>query len=273
MSNPKESSSVAGSSTSSTSSALISMLAFSAAMLHFACVLRSHARGQLEIRVGATVIPITPESLSILHTISKPVPIWAMAWLVSQWARPSFHNYHYNRGVMWGLLLSSLGDILLLPVVDIFIGGLGSFLVAHLLYIWAFGLPKLRIASVGLLLICLLYAGGMFVVLEPHLQPELKIPVIVYALVIGTMGWSAIAKLFSSTGERGGGNIIMAALGSLVFIASDTILALRDFHPAVPKRSVNAQLAVMITYYLAQALLCASCGFSRQEDLRKDKSE
>lgn len=86
-------------------------------------------------------------------------------------------------------------------------------------------------------------AAGSFLlkILIPKVPSDLTIPVIVYALVILSMGITA------SQGKLNFGRI----LGAVIFAVSDSTLAINKFVQPIE----CGQMVVMITYYLAQILL------------------
>jgi uncharacterized membrane protein YhhN len=142
-----------------------------------------------------------------------------------------------------GFVFSSLGDISLSFKGDkFFIGGLVSFLLAHVVYIITFTQDSLwSMDKAWLLGILGLFGIVMLVVLTPHLGP-MKIPVYVYISVILTMDTMAVL--------RGGDNWLLIA-GALTFTVSDTILALNKFRKPIP----GAQYWIMTTYYAGQAMI------------------
>jgi uncharacterized membrane protein YhhN len=158
----------------------------------------------------------------------------------------------YQSMIVAGLSCSLIGDIFLMLPSDRFIQGLVSFLLAHLCYIAAFftgftGATK--VSALASLILFVLYAGLMMRVLLPHLK-GLKIPVLVYMLLIMLMGWQALLRS-SSAGSAGSK---LAFAGALLFIASDSILALNRF-----KRSFkSAQFLILSTYFIAQTLIALS---------------
>ena len=156
------------------------------------------------------------------------------------------------------LLLSVAGDIALLfedrnPLF--FMAGLASFLVAHICYILAFAgirkqfmvgrgsYPNLRWAWI---IFTIIYVGTLLYVLMPYLD-ELKIPVIVYACVLGSM-LLAVAHAFPRIYSKPG---IICLAGALFFVISDSTLAINKFYMGFPM----AGIAIMLTYALAQYLL------------------
>jgi uncharacterized membrane protein YhhN len=158
-------------------------------------------------------------------------------------------SLHYIPGIHGillciGFLLSMIGDISLSFKSDkAFIGGLVSFLLAHVVYIVTFTQGSVwAMDKVWLLGILAVFGVVMMITLTPHLGP-MKIPVYVYVSVILTM--DTMAAL------RGGPNWLLIA-GALTFTVSDTVLALDKFRKPIP----GAQYWIMTTYYAGQALIC-----------------
>lgn len=198
---------------------------------------------------------VPPAGVHILVFIFKPLlmPI-LLAWMLTQGSavRSGFH-----RLIMISLVFSTAGDcFLMFKNDDLFIFGLGSFLVAHVLYIVAFA-RNLKGAAVpipigGKIMLALPFAGfvGIFLyILKDHIlgnetTKDLLVPVAVYATVIGTMGLFAMYRM--SATNRLSFRFILA--GALLFIASDSLIAINKFVSPLE----NASLMIMITYILAQ---------------------
>jgi uncharacterized membrane protein YhhN len=102
---------------------------------------------------------------------------------------------------------------------------------------------------VALLLAALALPLGMLYVLAPGLPDALALPVAVYAGAIALMAYTAAARDATSDASWR-----YAAAGALVFVVSDSILAVDKFRSPFPA----AKLAVMATYYGAQLLIAAS---------------
>lgn len=134
--------------------------------------------------------------------------------------------------IVAGLLFSLAGDVFLMLPRDHFIAGLVSFLLAHVAYIIAFGLPHNGLYIVP-------YALAALVVLRllwPHLG-RLRLPVLVYISVIVLMAGCGAAT-----------RSLLATIGVTLFVASDATLALNKFRAPF----ASAQSIVMITYVFAQ---------------------
>lgn len=176
--------------------------------------------------------PLTT-SLIILFAALIPVPV----------------GQTYRTLILIGLLFSLAGDIFLMLPQDRFVAGLVSFLAAHLAYIAAFislgGLiwdfPALAgYALYGAIMLSMLWQG----------LGALRIPVLLYIVVILVMGWQALAlwRLY------GGGTALSAALGAAFFVVSDSILAYDRFRSRCPA----TRGLVLSTYFVAQTLIALS---------------
>jgi uncharacterized membrane protein YhhN len=154
----------------------------------------------------------------------------------------------YRARVVAGLVCSLAGDVFLMLPGDWFVPGLASFLVAHLCYIAAFTRGGWR-ASPAPAVAC----GGYLMLLMWWLLPQagdVRVPVAVYGVVICTMAWQAIERRLA----LGSAAAMLGALGAVLFVISDTALAVNRF--ASPYWL--APLAVMGTYVPAQWLIALS---------------
>ncbi len=180
-----------------------------------------------------------------LMWIGKPIPVLCLIVLLRVWSPvPDF----YRRAIAVGFVFSLAGDVFLMLPRDLFIFGLGSFLLAHLCYIAAFSnrgaSGKVSLQSIRLIPF-LAYGMGMLGFLWPNLG-ELRLPVIVYVGVILTMGWRAAARI-GHPGESPKAHW-SALCGAISFILSDTLIALEKFHGAFP----FARFLIMLTYWAGQ---------------------
>jgi uncharacterized membrane protein YhhN len=156
---------------------------------------------------------------------------------------------YYKYLIIIGLIFSLAGDIFLMLPSDRFIAGLLSFLVAHIFYIIAFTQSGFSLFSFIYIIPFFIYGAILFSLLLPFLK-EMKIPVAVYAGVLLIMGWQAFSRWmgFAPSGS------LVAFIGSLFFMASDSILAIDRFKGSIS----NAQVYFMTTYFLAQWLIALS---------------
>lgn len=177
-------------------------------------------------------------NVPLAATLTKPLLLpclMVLVWLQSRTIRG--HGI-----ILAALFFSWLGDMLLmLPGEDFFMGGLAAFLSAHVCYIWIFSrgaaFRPLRVLPF-LMYAALLLAGPLYGKLPENLQ----IPVYSYVVVITSMG---IVASFRNA-QQPGYELIL--IGSILFILSDSFLALNKFSSPLPLSG----LWVMLTYGLAQ---------------------
>lgn len=156
----------------------------------------------------------------------------------------------FQRLIAAGLVLSTLGDIcLMFKGHGWFAAGLGSFLLAHLAFIGAFvqGLGPLVIPFWAWLVVP--YGAALLALLLPRAGP-LKLPVLAYCAVIGAMVVVACTR-YAMLGTT---PALLGMLGAIVFLISDSALALRQF--LRPYR--GAQALILSTYWLGVGLIALS---------------
>lgn len=155
----------------------------------------------------------------------------------------------YKVAVIAGLLFSITGDAFLMLPLDLFIAGLLSFLVAQLIYTYAFSSGKPMQFKFIPLLLFLVYGVLIFLILFPGLN-GLAIPVAVYLVVILTMAYTA----FNQWSQERSRWAVFAFIGAVLFVISDSILALNKFgEPFYAARALT-----LSTYYTAQWLISNS---------------
>jgi uncharacterized membrane protein YhhN len=180
-----------------------------------------------------------------LHYVTKP------AILVSLIAYFLTSSNHLNKTLklltLFALLFSLLGDVLLMFVhksEGYFMFGLIAFLLAHIMYIIVFLKHKNPNKNPYVFtLIALLYAAILFYIMFDGLG-DMLYPVTVYMLVILTMAITA----FLRQGKVLPLSYTLVFLGALLFMLSDSILALNKFYKPLPLSNIS----IMLTYALAQ---------------------
>lgn len=150
------------------------------------------------------------------------------------------------------LIFSWLGDIFLMLEAKnslFFMLGLGAFLLAHVCYIFFFYRLMHHLGTqikTWIAIFLLAYYGFLLYLLTPHLDGLLW-PVRIYGLVISVMLLLAAQFAFAGIGRAGR----EMAIGALLFVLSDSVLAINKFY-----YSFNAAGAiVMLTYGLAQLFI------------------
>ena len=164
------------------------------------------------------------------------------------------------------LLLSWAGDVLLLFESRnnlFFIGGLAAFLAAHICYILYFYRYSKNVRSLQrrpvLAFIIISYAVALFILLMPYLG-KMLVPVAVYTLVITIM---MLSSLNCQLTIRFPANRFLL-FGALAFILSDSALAVNKFYKPYPMAAV----IIMLTYGIAQLLICAGVIINNDDMLR-----
>jgi uncharacterized membrane protein YhhN len=160
----------------------------------------------------------------------------------------------FSGTLLMGLFFSWAGDILLMFESFngfFFIGGLLSFLTAHLLYIRYFyktsSLNEPYLKSRPVMLIAIVaYVIELMYILWPYLG-EMKVPVVIYGSVIGLMLAFALWQIGKL--DKKAASLFVA--GAAFFVLSDSLLAINKFRSSF----AYAGAAIMFTYCLAQYLL------------------
>ena len=155
--------------------------------------------------------------------------------------------------ILLALLFSWIGDISLMftgrdPVF--FMMGLAAFLVAHVFYIVFFNRIKKREGikpKWWLLIMVVFYYISLLTLLLPSLEEEMKIPVPIYGLVISFMLLLALHMPYGVHKTAGK----LMAIGALLFVISDSILAIDRFYHSFE----YAGFVIMLTYSIAQFFL------------------
>lgn len=187
------------------------------------------------------------QNLRLALYVFKPLTV-AFIILIALQAKYPVSPF-YRRAIIIGLLFSLVGDIFLMLPRDSFVQGLISFLVAHLFYIAAFAHESGWAFSLWSAIPLLIYGLLMYGMVSPYLG-SLRVPVMLYMLVILTMGCVALSRWMMAAQEGSS----LAASGALFFIASDSLLAVDRFRG----RFRNSQLLILSTYFIAQWLIALS---------------
>ena len=183
-----------------------------------------------------------------LEYIFKPATMLALLFWIWQ-------SVGFGGSMLWftiGVVFCLAGDVFLMIPRDLFIFGLISFLLGHIAYI--IGLnnqpPYFNLWGAALIVLLGIYMGWLYPKLVAGLisrgKGGLRIPVLIYALVISIMVYSACM-----TWTRSGWQVqaaLAVSLGAVLFFISDSILAWDRFVNPLS----NARLKTMVTYHLGQ---------------------
>jgi uncharacterized membrane protein YhhN len=160
----------------------------------------------------------------------------------------------HHRLFLLALFFCWLGDVLLMFHGQLyFMLGLGAFLIGHACFIFTFrqlkwpqGKELLPTQRVRFIFPIILAATGLVAVLYPTLG-ALQIPVIVYAVVIMFMAITALLRL----GFTNQASFSWVFVGAILFMISDSVLAINKFHTPF----TGASVIIMVTYASAQFMI------------------
>ena len=170
----------------------------------------------------------------------------------------------YRRIILLGLLFSMAGDISLIWRVKLFIPGVAFFAVAQYFYLRAFGFKPF--GGPAYMTSCSMLAGFSFLYLRNGIPNMMLMSmVLVYIMLIFTMMWRAWIHMIANPSVGSACGII----GAISFVISDFIIASDKFVAIIP----NAQIYVMITYYLAQLLITASVAYYKPHPYKTEDKE
>jgi uncharacterized membrane protein YhhN len=145
------------------------------------------------------------------------------------------------------LLLSLVGDMLLMLPGDLFAPGLGAFLLAHLAYIVGFVVdgvtPGALLVGLAVVTVVLVAIGWRLVNGVRETEPALAGPVTAYMIVISAMVVCAV-----------GAGHPAAIVGAGLFYTSDALIGWNRF----VREHEYGDLAIIVTYHLGQILLVLS---------------
>lgn len=171
-----------------------------------------------------------------------------------------------SKWILGALLFSLLGDFLLMfegKNSIFFLLGLSAFLIAHIFYIVFFHFVRVREKVKGnplLLVVVVIYYAALITLLSPYLA-NMKIPVMVYGIVLSFMFMLAMHMLFIK--NKTAGKWMM--FGALLFVISDSLLAINKFYQSFE----GAGVLIILTYGLAQLFIVE--GAVKYINLQDDK--
>lgn len=202
-----------------------------------------------------STVQILSHVFDLMHVQMATKPL-LIIWLAVYYVY-SIEREELSKTVLLALGFSWLGDVLLMWHARhelFFIGGLLAFLVAHLYYIFAYRQFVIEDRSNALLGVqrfrfsfpIILTGTGLITVLYSHLG-DLKIPVIIYALVLVLMVINALFRFGRTTTA----SFSMVFFGATLFMISDSMIAINKFLTPV----AYSGFWIMLTYIAAQYLI------------------
>jgi uncharacterized membrane protein YhhN len=195
----------------------------------------------------------TANGKSELRIYSKPlilIPLWIFFYFNSIETKGSL----LRKSISAALIFSWMGDVLLI-FPNLFLYGLGAFLMAHICYIIGFKISQTNPFVVGQVNFIRLFfvnlpiyilAAFVYFLINPGLG-TMKIPVVIYLIVIVMMATTARERYQKTIPA----SFWQVFIGAMLFMISDGILAINMFFKPFPESGV----LVMGTYVLAQLLI------------------
>jgi uncharacterized membrane protein YhhN len=190
------------------------------------------------------------------------IPLLVILFLLN--LKPAGNRLHML--ILAGLLFCWAGDILLeVPgqYADLFVPGLGCFLLGHVMYLLVFFLTPgenflfrkgsfflVPVVLYGALLVWWLYNG----------LGNMRIPVIAYAVVILTM----LAGAINRKEKVNSISYFLVLTGAILFVISDSAIAINKFG----HHFTGSSIVVMTTYLAAQYLIVT--GYLRQGNIKNN---
>ena len=205
---------------------------------------------------GIAIVFIVLETAGVFYPgiIVKSLIIPTLIWLYLRFVKVQINSFH--RLILIALVFSWVGDITLqLNSIneDFFMVGLGSFLVAQLIYLVAFFStkgPNVVSRKIYLALPVVIYCVFILWVLWDGLG-DMMMPVTVYCVVIHVMLLAAINRKKKVNSQ----SYQLVLFGAILFILSDSLIAINKFEQSFEL----ARIAIMTSYVTAQYLIAIGC--------------
>ena len=190
-----------------------------------------------------------------IYYIKPTTTLVVIAMALLSFFTPSF-RMTYSVGILVGLLFSLGGDIVLMFQEQrrAFMIGLVLFLLAHVVYtVVFFQFGRFSFLDYLVAAVLLLAGFGFYRLIQPNLG-QMKVPVIVYIIVISVMVSRAISTYANPAISDQQARMI--ALGAVLFFISDIILAANRFWKPWKYNRVS-----LVFYYSGQALIALAASY------------
>lgn len=199
------------------------------------------------------------DQIALEYPVKPLIMIWMALYFMIRMQKRAFLV-----PVLIAFFFSWVGDNLLMFSDSnelFFFAGVGGFFMAQLTYIYTFaryseqggrGLVQKRPA---IALLFLAYLAGIYFLLFPGLEGIMKPIILVYALSLIGMSMMALNR----HGRVNYQSFLMVFLGSLLFVLSDSMIAIDKFYAEFPM----AGFWIMATYIPAQYLIMRGLAMER----------
>ena len=171
----------------------------------------------------------------------------------------------FSKIILLALVFGCLGDIFL-NIRNLFVFGVASFLIGHLLYIFLFfgetgfkNFKKNIFVFIGVCIVYLYAENKVLLYFRPALiKAGVWGPLIVYTSIIATLNVSSAIYAYCYRNIYS----ILTYIGSLVFFISDVVLAQQLFI----ENKKHYQIIIMTTYILGQSLISLGMANKKNSD-------
>ena len=189
---------------------------------------------------------------SVVAAVVKCLPLLCLMSYVSYHGFSDKRMCFYNKCILTGLIFCCIGDALLIwqGSKRMFLAGMAAFAVGHVAYIVGFGHKPFGLKE---LVFSCVTALSLYSTIYPCLSGIMFPAVTFYTFLLFVGGWRALAR-FSLKDDEIPWRKIYAAVGTAVFILSDTVLAANKFCGPFP----FARVVTMTLYYTAQCCIALS---------------
>jgi len=181
-----------------------------------------------------------------IHYVFKPLTMILIIYLAIVSGVNVNHSYKYL--ILSAFIFSLIGDIFLMLLNHKLIKGLYFFLIAHILYVFAF-IQNVETYFFIILIPVLIYTTIIYRLLYDKLN-KLRLPVLFYIIIISIMGWLAVNRYLNFQDVKS----LCALMGGSLFLASDSVLAINRFK----KQFKSSEIMILGTYFSAQLILALS---------------
>lgn len=189
------------------------------------------------------IIEIIADLMDFTPLVYATKPLLMLTLLVFYYLQVKQKMTSNDKLMLIALVFSMLGDTFLMFGNQLFIFGLGAFLITQICYSLIFNKPsKLNwIARVLIFVYVILFIN----LLKNSVPEELFLPILLYSLVIGLMGMKAWERDVNRNSFQ------KVAIGATLFILSDSFIAYNKFIQEIPLNTIW----IMGTYVIAQYLI------------------
>ncbi len=155
----------------------------------------------------------------------------------------------YSLLILTGLVFSLVGDIFLMLPSNEFVKGLASFLVARIFFTVSFVIGFGPYYEILILLPIIIIAMVFLFKVLPKTN-KLKIPVLLYSLVLVIFLWQATGRFY----YLGDTSALFTFIGAVLFVFSDSVLGYARF----ARNSIFSVITIHVTYWGALVFIALS---------------